>query len=1557
MFQLVISGGDGFCDGDSLRLYASGWDNLVWSNGQHGNSIVVYETGDYSVDAEGDVPCVMPTTQHVEKIYPPVVNIEGPSSACQGDTLTLFAIASQEVSYLWNTGLTTQSIRVSEGGLYSVIVSNSYGCVNDTSKQITMNPIPSVTIQGPSTVCEGSSLTLVAVGDATSYEWSTGETGTEITCYPTVSGNYQVTAFNAFDCSATATSFVEIKELYDTTINVSCCSNDLPYVYNGTSYTQSGSYEVLLTSVYGCDSLVHLNLTVNQNPEASISGNAGICPGESTTLYANANAAFYWNTGSTSSSINVNDTGWYVLTAEALNGCVSKDSVYVSFLSQPVANVSGDLSFCDGQNTLLTASGGETYVWRNAFGMVISQVAEVLVNEAGAYMVMVTDSNGCTASNQVSVIKKNLPFVDILASDNNVCEGTKVTLSTGWSAGYNYLWSTGSTERQIIVDAAGTYILYVTANGCTAVDSAIISMYPRPVISFIGDTLFCEGDTVSSTTIYAIASDATSYLWSTGSTEQSITVSPTQTMKYWVDVENVYGCQNSDTIHVSYYQAPNVRIAGNTRLCAGDSTILTALGAATYLWSNGSIDTSIIVGASGVYSLEGWDVHGCYGRDSVEVNNYGMPTVQIMGNPSGCSNNVNILTAVSPSAVSYLWNTGDSTYQIRVLETAVYSVSVSDSNGCQASASFSFELRPSPTCSIEGDTEICSGDTTILTASGGQSYFWSTGELTPSISVAPATTRSYSLVIMDVNGCTASASVQVTVHAATPIVINGPSDFCDGDSVLLVAEAYGNLMWSTGQYGDSIIVSETGDYMVWSIDTDACQKSSVKHVEKRFAPEVQIEGDSYVCMGDTAFLYAVTQVPVSYQWTTGATEGVIPVTSTNVYGVLVTDMYGCTNNASKLVMAYSAPTVVVNGPSSICYGESAVLSVEGNAVRYQWSTGDTTPIITVNPLYATVYYVVAYNSNGCSATASHSLSVSPVPMVTISGDTVICEGETTVLTSSNASSFLWSTGATNRSISVSEEGAYSVVVSNTVGCTNSSSVYVHVNNRPNLMILGDTTICQGGQTELLAIGGDTYLWSNGATTPNIVVSPGISTSYTVQASNGVCVSEMTRQVVVNENPEAVILAPEGVCDGSSAILTAQGGSAYLWSTGQTTAQIEVYSSGVYQLVAFSTNGCTDTVSHTLALYPIPQLSIFGDTALCPNEQGMLTAVGNGAFLWNTGDTSASITAIASAYYQVQMTDLHGCVATANRYVSMLSSPTIVIYGATDMCENDTINLTAFCTNTSSFIWSNGENGNTIAVSPSQTTTYTVVAVSADNCMAQQSHTVQVHSSYSADFSAEICVGHSYSGQGFNIPIQNESGEFDFSVELQTIYGCDSVRTLHLTVNPLPIITGTISGNTQPTSIGNYVYMIDPVENATSYEWIQSNPNWSITYNQTVAQVSVTSPGTATLSVYALNECGQSLPVSVQITYGTGIEGVEMTNVIIYPNPTHGTVNIKYSMSDGSLFNGKVQLLDMYGKLLGEWTMNGDDMQLDMSQYAAGVYMLKLQNIQNATESVVKVVRE
>ena len=113
-----------------------------------------------------------------------------------------------------------------------------------------------------------------------------------------------------------------------------------------------------------------------------------------------------------------------------------------------------------------------------------------------------------------------------------------------------------------------------------------------------------------------------------------------------------------------------------------------------------------------------------------------------------CAGNVNVLTAQAPTAVSYLWNTGATAAQIQVYASGVYVVEVRDANSCKASASFTFQSTPAPSCEILGRKNICTGDTTTLTASNGVYFFWSTGAVSQSITVAPSNTTSYNLVII-----------------------------------------------------------------------------------------------------------------------------------------------------------------------------------------------------------------------------------------------------------------------------------------------------------------------------------------------------------------------------------------------------------------------------------------------------------------------------------------------------------------------------------------------------------------------------------------------------------------------------------------------------------------------------------------------------------------------------------------------------------------------------------------------------------------------------------------
>ena len=116
---------------------------------------------------------------------------------------------------------------------------------------------------------------------------------------------------------------------------------------------------------------------------------------------------------------------------------------------------------------------------------------------------------------------------------------------------------------------------------------------------------------------------------------------------------------------------------------------------------------------------------------------------------------------------------------------------------------------------------------------------------------------------------------------------------------------------------------------------------------------------------------------------------------------------------------------------------------------------------------------------------------SAISLVSISGDTLLCEGDTTVLTCSTANAYIWSTGETSKSIRVGESGVYTVVVTNTMGCTNSASLNVHVDSYPAIVISGDTILCQGQQSMLYAYGGASYLWDDGTTSPEVTVIAGI----------------------------------------------------------------------------------------------------------------------------------------------------------------------------------------------------------------------------------------------------------------------------------------------------------------------------------------------------------------------------------------------------------------------------------------------------------------------------------
>lgn len=1436
-------------------------------------------------------------------------------------------------------------------GNYVMHFTSSHGCDSVVFISIRTKPVPTANISGNTEFCPTSSTQLYASGSG-SILWSTGE-------------NYSP-------------------------INVST----------------PGPITLIITAANGCRAYDTVYVTQLPMPNVTITGPSVCCEGATVTLTASGADSYQWSTGATSASIMVSPTATTTYEVTGTSQCPATASFTVTWIPNPDLVVSGDHSFCSGTSTVLTASGAESYIWKNNYNIVLSTSDTVEIIAGGVYFVTGTNAPSCSSTSMEVVETKSLPTATILTDkpSQTMCSGDSMRLIAGWAEGYTYLWNTQETTNSITVKDGGVYTLTVTAaNGCTSQASLYITEYDLPVITFSGDVSVCRGDTA---TLIASAPNAVSYTWSNYMTGSTIRVSPLEDTRYEVRVvdnhacasssftnlmvaeypvvtitgrdslcvgdsillsstggfaciwndevttpnryvtqpgtytvthANIWGCTASASKNVWNYEMPVAEISGVPWFCSGNYTVLTAHGGESYKWNNGSTDSVIIVNNAGLFSVKLWDKHSCTATDTVDVFARVNPLVLIEGQRSVCEGDTAILTAKAPTAVNYLWNTQSRDSMISVSTPGLYSVIVTDSFSCHSQASINFKVNALPEAYIVGDSVVCQGVAAQLEAMGGISYLWSTDDTSKIIHVTPDTTTTYFLTVRDTNGCVNYAYYTVRVKPITPIYIEGPDGFCVRDSALLVAHGSDTYQWSTGKIGDSLYVKEPGLYVVSSAEINGCASSASKLMVEYQLPEVTIEGNEQSCIGDTVILRAVCSSPVTYFWSNGSTDSIAKVVSFNVYRVTVTDTNSCHNTAAKLVMFYTKPSVEIEAPTSVCRGDTvSLMALSADEVTYLWSTGQSGATINVSPNYNANYSVVVTNGYQCTSSASTSLVVYPKPYVAITGDTALCDGSFTTLVATAAQSYSWSTGETTQSIQVNQAGDYSVLITNGLGCTNRTAVHVNVYPIPQPVITGVDETCAGEHLCLAVHGGGTYLWSTGSTDSVIYVTPNTTTQYSVTASTTHCSATATHTVTVHARPVAQIQSESAMCEGNTLTLNALGGVSYIWSTGAITPSILINQGGSYWVRAQNEYGCADTARKTIIEHARPEVYIVGDSAFCEGSSIVLTAYCIGTCVWNTGDSLPTILVTQSGTYQVTVTSLYGCTATSSRNVITYAAPSVNIIGVAEMCKPDTVTLTADCENAASFHWNTGATTQTIEVSPMVTTNYSLTAISAEGCSAYSSHELAVHEPYAGNFVGETCIGTPYTGQGFNIPVQQEAGVFTYVQRLQTAYGCDSVRTLTLTVNDVPHIESEITGTSVLTAPGNYVYMIDAVPTAIVYEWVMSNTNWPLTFNETVAQISVASTGSGYLQVYAINGCGQSLPKSMLIVYDNGVEDFENTQIKIYPNPADQWLNIEIG---NETLSGEVWIVDMSGKIVDKQYILGSS-KIDVSDLAEGVYTLR-----------------
>lgn len=758
----------------------------------------------------------------------------------------------------------------------------------------------------------------------------------------------------------------------------------------------------------------------------------------------------------------------------------------------------------------------------------------------------------------------------------------------------------------------------------------------------------------------------------------------------------------------------------DSTVCSGDipfqliGTATFATGYETYTWTGANGEESFLddphspqpavifpAGFSGnlEYHLEVRS-GDCVHNDTIRLEVLASPVFGIAGPASFCSGESVTLTA-SPGFESYLWSGNSTSESITVDTGGVYSVTVTAAgNACTITKEVDVVEYPLPQAMITGDSFLCAGDTALLDAGPAFSlYNWQSGAIGRFIPVTQ--TGTYSVVVVDTNGCSAAASFDVVEVALPEPGITGPGALCpDEEATLSVFPIYSAYLWSNGGFGPQVSADTAGLYAIEVWDEYGCRGADTLNIIALPGANPEIFGPGTICNGTNTPL-AVSPVFDSYHWSTGSTASSILASATGEYSITVTNAEGC-SGADTLNLLELPPlglSLNVLGNAALCTGDTVFLQATSGFESYEWQNGAVGPILPASS--GGSYSVVATDSLGCSETASLALDENAPPQPAISGPAGLCPGNTAGLAVGPYVLYEWSDGSEGPELLISNPGTYAVTVTDNNGCTGMASLDVAAYSSPQPAISGQDELCEGTSTILAAAGGPfaSYQWQDGSSGSQLLIDAGGGYSVTVSNSNG-CTAADTFQVELLALPEINLPAELSFCENDTlAIDSGPGFAAYAWSTGAATQSIEVALPGLYSVTVTDTSGCSSNLDITVASNPIPEPSLSGDLLFCMDSSTTLS-LDPGLYQsinWSTGSTMASETFDSPGQYSVMVMDGNGCIGHYAFLIEELGPTPVAIDGDLLICEGETTNLEAGA-GYGSYIWSTGATGSAIEVS-------------------------------------------------------------------------------------------------------------------------------------------------------------------------------------------------------------------------------------------------------------------
>lgn len=1222
------------CSGSNVVLTASGATTYSWlpvtALSSSSTAIVTANpTGTITYTVTGNSgTCTGTNTVTVTVINNPVVSVSPAiASICQGSNTSL--TASGATSFVWSpaTGLsstTNATVTATPSGTVTYTVTGTTGtCTHDTTVTVTVinNPVVSVTPASAS-ICQGTNTSLTANG-ASSYTWSpatglSSTTGATVTSTPSNTITYTVTGTTG---TCTHDTTVTVTVVNDPIVNVTPSN---PSICNGanTSLTASGATTYVWSPATGLSSTIGANVTSTP-----------------------ANTITYTVTGTTAT-------------------CSHDTTVTVTVVNPPVVSVTpSSATVCTGGTTSLTASGAASYSWSPASGLNVTTGANVIATPAGTTTYTITGTTGtCSHDTIVTITVGNIANIVVTPASPSICKGTNTSLTASGATTYVWSPSTGlSSTSGATVTATPlntiTYTVTGTSGTCTHDTTVTVTVINYPVVTVSpASASICQGTNTSLT-----ATGASTYSWSpatalSSTTSATVTATPLNTITYTVTGANGT-CTHDTTVTITVTNYPVVSVTpANANVCQGTSTVLTASGAASYLWTTAtglsSTNTAIVTATPAstiTYTITG--ANGiCTHDTTVTITVVNNPIVSVTpASAAFCQGGSTSLTAAGAGSYSWLPSTGlSSTSGATVTATPLNTITytITGTNGiCTRDTTVTITVTNNPVVSVTpASATVCQGTSTILTASGAASYSWSAATGLNSTNTATVTATPLSTITYTVTGangtCTHDTTITITV-LNNPVVSVSPTSasICRNGNTSLTASGATSYTWLPiagliSATGASVTASpvNTVTYTVTGT-TGACSHDTTVTVTVLNNPVVNvIAASDTICQGISTSLIAGGAT--TYTWLpstglSGTSGAAVTANPTNTITYTITGTIGsCSHDTTITITVNPTPTISVSPASSTsCRGGSSTLVASGNSTSYIWAPGTglsstTGSSVTATPTNTTTYTVTG-TLNGCTNSDTAYILVTPLPVITLNSvGTTICQGASTVLSASGATTYIWSPSATLSSSSGSSVTATPAVttlytVIGVIGnCNSNGSVTVTV-IPPAIANAGlNDTICLGESAQLSGSGGDTYSWQpstglNNVSISNPVATPNTTTSYTVNASNGgQCVSVDTVTVYVNSIPGVNAGNDTLINIGDPLVLNGSGQGTLIWSEDGSTLSCYACAypsaspetSANYYLLVTDVNGCKN--NDTVFVEVSNEQAIYIPNSFSPNGDGL-----------------------------------------------------------------------------------------------------------------------------------------------------------------------------------------------------------------------------------------------------------------------------------------------------------------------------------------------------------------